>query len=535
MKVVTPEEMREIDSRSMGEYRISGEILMERAGMAVSQAVMKIFHEGGLDPRQKTVVAVSGSGHNGADSLVALRDLVSRGFKGSVVLMESDPGRQSEAVRREVDRLRSMNVLLCGYSDKAARHRITHAGLIVDGLLGTGFKGEPSEMVGQMIEEINRSGGSGVPIVSVDIPSGVDGLTGQVPTTAVAATVTVTMGAPKWGLLVDPGTRHAGSLWISSIGFPPALLEGGKRSCLTPSEAIARLSKRFPSMHKGQAGHVLIYGGSPGKTGAVLLSARGALRMGSGLVTILWDERFQGYATELQEVMGTYYSSTDPTAALATLSSAISGKAAVACGPGLSIDDLNRTILEHLLREYEGPLVADAGVFSFFSGRPEDLAKLRTFPLILTPHPGELARLMGVRTEMILEDPTRWAQEAALRTSSVVLLKGSRTIVADHSASLYVNMTGTALMAGAGMGDVLTGMIVSLLGQGHNPFEATCLGAYFHGAVGNMLSDSGPSRGCLSSELADGIPELLARWERTPSSAPGSFEDPYYLWPTGKR
>jgi NAD(P)H-hydrate epimerase len=533
LKVVIPEEMRELDFRAMSEFQISEEILMERAGISVARAGLGLL---GKDrPRQegKNPLSVSGGGHNGADSLVALRDLVSRGMNGTAILMETDPARQSEAVHRELARLRALSVPILSCEDKGARHRIMHAGLIMDGLLGTGFRGELSDRHARVIAEINRAGDAGVPVVSVDIPSGVDGLTGHVPTIAVKARMTVTFGAPKWGLLVDPGTRYAGSVWVSPIGFPRQLLAGGNRFCLTPVEAVGRLSKRFPAMHKGRAGHVLILGGSPGKTGAVLLSARGALRMGAGLVTVLWSERFLGQAAGLPEVMGTYYSPSDADSARQSLLSAISGKTAVACGPGLEEDDVSRTVLESLIREYPGPLVADAGVFSFFADKADELARLRCGPLILTPHPGELARLMGTSIESVLKDPTLAAQEASLRTSAIVLLKGARTIVADPGGSLYVNMTGTPLMAGPGMGDVLTGMLVSLIGQGQDPFEAACLAAYLHGAVGNRRSDKGPSRGFLASELADGIPELLALWEHDFHPLLSTSDDPVYLWPTG--
>lgn len=532
MKVVTPEEMRDLDRQALSAFRISEEILMERAGMAVSRAVLDFL---GKDPGKfygKSILAIAGAGHNGADSLVALRDLVSRGFSGAAVLMEGDPTRQSAAVIREVDRLRAMNVPVSSQEDKGTRHRLTHAGIILDGLLGTGFKGPLSESHNRIIDEINRSGESGACIVSVDIPSGIDGLTGTASPRAVKARMTVTFGSPKWGLLVDPGARHAGKIWVSFIGFPDHLREGGRRSCLTPREAMDLLPRRSPVIHKGLAGHVLIMGGSPGKTGAVMLSARGALRMGSGLVTVLWDERFQGLATGIPEVMGAFYSSSDPGSVRRSILSAIEGKDAVGCGPGLETGEVSRKVLDIILQEYSGPLVADAGVFSLFANAPEELARIRKGPLVLTPHPGELARFLGVRTESVLENPTRWAEEAASRTGGVVLLKGARTVVADHSGPLYVNMTGTSLMAGAGMGDVLTGMIVSLLGQGLAPFDAARLAAYFHGAAGNRLSEGGPSRGLLSSELADGIPDLLASWERDSFLSRLSTDDPFYLWPT---
>ena len=529
MRVMMPEEMRETDGRAVREFGISEEILMERAGMAVSEVCRKLLGKRAGRSGRRPVLAVAGGGHNGADSLVALRDLTSLGYPGEALVIEEDVSRHSAALRREIERLRIQGVPVRFPGEGGGRHRISHAGLIVDGILGTGFRGELSESLVPSVEAINQAASQGVPVVSVDIPSGVDGRTGKVGLTAVRASATVTFGAPKWGLLVDPGTRYAGEILLSRIGFPPALVEGGMSSCLTVREAVALLPPRLPEIHKGQAGHVLIAGGSPGKAGAVMLSARGSLRMGAGLVTVLWDRRLAFYASPLPEVMGRYFDPSSP--GVDEIRRALEGIDAVGCGPGLPDDAGGQLLLETLLSNFPGPVAADAGTFSLFAGHPERVGELRAGrPLVLTPHPGELARFLGVEIRTVLENPLDMAREGARKAGGVLLLKGARTIVVDSGARSYVNVTGDRVMAGAGMGDVLTGMIATLLGQGVEPFQAACLSSFLHGAAGERLGQTA-SRGRLASELADVLPALLSDWETDilqDGTKEGSLET---LWP----
>ncbi len=529
MRVMTPEEMNETDGKAVREFGISEEILMERAGMAVSRVCREWLGRTTLRSGRRPVLAVAGGGHNGADCLVALRDLVSLGYTGEALVVVQEASRQSTALLREIERLRRMEVPVRLSSDGGVRHRISHAGLIIDGILGTGFRGELPEDLLRLVEAMNQSAASGIPVISVDIPSGVDGRTGAVGRAAVRASTTVTLGAPKWGLLVDPGTRHAGEIRLSRIGFPFALLAEGSGSCLTIREAMALLPKRFPEIHKGQAGHVLIAGGSPGKTGAPLLAARGALRAGAGLVTLLWDRGLSSYASALPEVMGRFFDQSTPDPG--EIRRAFEGIDAVGCGPGLPDEEGTRILMETLLSGFSGPLVADAGTFSLFAGHPERVAELRGGKkLVLTPHPGELGRFLGVGTREVLKDPLDLALSGARKANGVLLLKGARTLVVDPAGRRYVNLTGDPVMAGAGMGDVLTGMITTFLGQGMEPFEAACLATFIHGAAGERLGQMS-SRGRLASELADVIPTLLSDWEQAAGMAALPEEDPLALWP----
>lgn len=532
MRVVTPLEMREMDRRATSEFLIPEEILMERAGMAVSAACREILGAVSRVPRR--IVALAGPGHNGADALVALRDLASRGYPAEAILLFLGDSKGS-AVSRECSRLQRMGVSILSWSDPAARHRLSHAALIIDGLFGTGFRGEGPEGAAQeMIEAANRAGGAGVPILCVDIPSGVDGLTGAVPGAAIKGLRTVTFGAPKWGLLCDPGTRYAGEIFLSPIGFPRALLAGGPLSCLVPEEAKALIPSRSPLIHKGQAGHVLIAGGSSGKTGAVVLAARGALRTGSGLVSVLWDQTFGESARSLAEVMTIGVDA--ESLSLEPVLEAALRMDAVACGPGGDEGEPGRRLVEALLVAYPGPLVGDASLFTLFAGNPERIASLRKGPLVLTPHPGELGRLLGCETARILSDPLAAAREGSERTGAVLLLKGARTHVVAPEGQASLNLTGDPVMAGAGMGDVLTGVIASFLGQGLSPFDAARLGAFVHGLAGERLAREA-TRGRLASELADQLPGVLfdlLRGEDSSQDLPPPA-DPALFWPFGGR
>ncbi|MGC8528608.1 MAG: NAD(P)H-hydrate dehydratase [Leptospirillia bacterium] len=528
MRIVTPEEMRELDGRATREFSLPEEILMERAGMAVAASCREIL--GPPEKISRKIVAVVGGGHNGGDALVALRDLAARGYPAAVVRMGSGKA-PSEAISRELDRLSRMGVGPSQVGDSSSRHRISHAALLIDGLFGTGFRGgDLSREARELIVTMNRAAGSGIPIVCVDIPSGVNGTTGAVSDVAVRGKRTVTFGAPKWGLLCDPGTRYAGHIYLSPIGFPQNLLAGGKLSCLLPHEAWDLVPVRSPSVHKGEAGHVLIAGGSPGKSGSILLAARGALRSGAGLVTVLWDRSFGEAAASQAEIMSLPVD-------LATLSSQEIIRAtvrmdAVACGPGVDEAFGGRLLVESLFSEYTGPLVGDAGVFDLFAGQPEKIASLRPGPLVLTPHPGEMGRLLGRETAHVVANPLDSVREAAERTGAVILLKGARTHVAHPDGRVSLNLTGNPVMAGAGMGDVLTGVIATFLAQGLSPFDAARLGAFLHGQAGELLGVTS-TRGRLASELADLFPVLLSPGAGTVHHPPGlnQSQDPALFWP----
>lgn len=487
MRILSPEQMRETERKAMDLLALSEEILMERAGMAVARSVRKFF------PKCRKIVALVGKGNNGGDALVALRDMAEDGCQLHVVLLH--PAENcGESVRREMGRLSALGVKSHVLGTPSAWHRINHAELLIDGILGTGFSGALPREWADAFERINRMEKK---VISVDIPSGIDGETGKVDPEAIKASVTVTMALPKWGLFLDPGHRYVGKVVVSPIGIPD-FPDPAHGIILGSFEASQHLPVRKPYFHKGNVGHVGVWGGDAGKRGAPELAALGALRAGSGLATIHW----RGEETELlprhPEIMITPRESSVE---------ALFGKVDVlALGPGWDPEKVKPSDIRMVLDVFDGPVVADAGVFDLFRSRAEMLARKNRRSLVLTPHPGEISRLLDVPVKDILDNSRRIAGETARLTGAVVVLKGWRTIISSPDGQCAVNPTGAPNMATAGMGDVLTGVIASFLGQGLSAFDAALAGVYVHGLAGEIAWRRGVRTGLLAHELAGLLP-----------------------------
>jgi NAD(P)H-hydrate epimerase len=387
------------------------------------------------------------------------------------------------------------------FSPQSSVHKLRHASVIVDGILGTGFKGEPAPEILVAIKLVNSLR---VAVLSVDIPTGLDGETGR-GREVIQALRTVTFGFPKWGLLVDPGCRYTGDIVVSDIGLLPSLITPSPmRQALLPGDILNLLPKRHSSLHKGQAGHVLIWGGSPGKWGAPMLSGLGAQRVGAGLVTLLFPPSAP-LTSSFPEQMIMHLTSSNP----AEISSVLEKIDVVGMGPGLSAGVEELRVSRYILDNFSGPVVADAGIFDIYSTSPTSLVRANGAPLLLTPHPGEFARFLNLPVETVLEQSTELLLEWSQKLSAVILLKGYRTIVATPQGQMSVNLTGNSNMATAGSGDVLTGVISGFLAQGASPYDATVLSAFLHGWGGEVLAQS-RSVGILARELADSVGLVLS-------------------------
>ncbi len=453
--------------------------LMERAGWAVARAVLAVL--GGGYGRRAAVVA--GKGNNGGDGLVAARHLAARGV-GVTVLLLAEPDHFREPAASNLTRLAGSGVDVRGASPGALTRALGRADVAVDAIFGTGFRGAPDGETAEAIEALN---GAGIPVVAVDVPSGVQGDTGAVPGVAVRAVLTVALGAPKAGDLLQPGAGLAGRVEAADIGFPPGLV----RSDLLLVEAddvAALLPVRPPGAHKRSTGIVLVVAGSRLMPGAASLVAAGAFGMGAGLVRLAIVPSAAG-AVAARTAEGTFVAvpETEEGAlgpgAWEALAAAADGAGALALGPGLTSAEATAAAVREVVLSCPRPSVVDADGLNAFAGRAGDLAA-RPAETVLTPHEGEFARLFGVTVDELREDRVALVRKAAAETGAVLLLKGPHSLVAAPDGEVRINPTGSAALATGGTGDVLTGATAALLARGLPALEAATVAAFVHGLAG---------------------------------------------------
>jgi NAD(P)H-hydrate epimerase len=368
------------------------------------------------------------------------------------------------------------------------------ADAIVDGLFGTGL----DRPIGEEMAEIMRLANAlTVPRLALDVPSGLHANTGVALGEAIRADVTVTFAFHKLGLHTATGAALAGRVYVADIGVPPIPRGEPDAFLITETDARSHRRPRAVDVHKYRAGHVAILAGSPGKSGAALLAARGALRTGAGAVTIVtWPEVCDALAGHVPEIMLAPIGGDLP--------DRLAGKAAIVIGPGLGLDARARDVVAAALDATGAPCVLDADALSHFAGDPSRIARWGE-RVVLTPHAGELARMFGVESRQVDVDRFAWADRAATDTGAIVLLKGPRTLVARAGHPILINPTGGPALAVAGSGDVLAGVIGALLAD-HEPHVAAWLGAWLHGRAGDAWASAHGDRGLLAHEIADLIP-----------------------------
>lgn len=479
--------------------------LMERAGHAVARGALAIAG-GGYGRR---AVVVSGKGNNGGDALVASRYLNRWGMRVDTFLLAEREAFREPATGK-LRRLEAAGVRPQPFSAETLERHLARADVAVDGIFGTGFRGVAEGQHAAAIEALNASP---VPVVAVDIPSGVEGDTGAIHGPAVQAAVTVTLGALKVGDVFFPGAAHAGLLEVADIGFPPDLMQSDLL-LVEPGDAADLLPARHPEDNKRRSGVVLVVAGSRKMTGAPRLTARGAYRAGAGLVTVAVPSGISPvvqaglleatFLPLMQTPAGTVSLS-----AWEELGTRIRRFHAVAVGPGLSTDESTREFARRLVSQSPVPVVADADALNAFVGHVGELAHHQS-DLVLTPHSGEFARLFGIPEQELLEDRVGLARKAAAETGAVVLLKGARTLVALPDGEVRINPTGTPFLATGGTGDVLTGMIAAYLARGVPAGDAATLGAFVHGLAGDAAGEAA-GEGAIAWDVAEAIPEAVRR------------------------
>ena len=505
MRVITSRTMQETDKKAIEEFGIPGLQLMENAGL---RCVEEIVAQCGFSGY---CVVLTGKGNNGGDGYVIARLLIQKGWNVKVIILADRETITGDAAVN----LLMLPVSVVNYCPLAgqlsAQHTedILQADVIVDALLGTGLCNTVSGVYLEAIELMNTSHR---PIVSVDIPSGIHGTSGRVLGGAVRASVTVTFAFAKLGHVLYPGAEYTGRLVVADIGIPIPLMETVHGYDFLNEDTIRPLlHRRDRQAHKGTFGHCLIIAGSTGKTGAAVLSANSAVRAGSGLVTLAVAESIHTILEmKTTEVMtaplpdsGSGYL-TD--SAFPEIGALMVGKDAIAIGPGLNHRPGTSALIQNLVEMATVPLVIDADGLNALAEDITVLKRKKTMQEILTPHPGEMARLLGTSIPDVEAVRISIAQEFASTYGVYLVLKGSRTIIASPSGDVAINGSGNPGMASGGMGDVLTGILVSLVGQGYAAWDACRLGVFIHGFAADMVAEEKGEIGIHATDVLEKLP-----------------------------
>jgi ADP-dependent NAD(P)H-hydrate dehydratase / NAD(P)H-hydrate epimerase len=526
VQVTTAAEMRELDRLAIETYGVPGIVLMENAGAQVARILWQEYP----DLKARRVAALCGRGNNGGDGFVIARYLHTRGVPVSVFItgdladIRGDAGAHLDMLRRAGV---APEAVQTSESAGALGARLVEHDLLIDALLGTGLKAEVSGVVRQVIAAMNASG---KPIIAVDIPSGLSADVGALLGEHVRADLTVTMALPKRGLLLYPAAEHVGRLVVVDIGFPRVMLEHAAVRChvLEPHAFAAQWQARRADTHKGTYGHVFIVAGSPGKTGAGALASLAALRTGAGLVSFALPHSLNAaMEAKLTEVMTIPLPESAPGVlggeAAKRIVEWLEGKDALILGPGLGTHPETVRCVHEVLRHVRIPTVLDADGLNALATAPERTGDVQA-PLVLTPHPGELARLRRTTTAAIQADRLAAAQETARACKAVVVLKGAHTVIAEPDGTLYINPTGNPGMATAGSGDVLSGMVGALLGQGYAPSMAARIAVYTHGLAGDLAATALGERSVIAGDLVETLPGAFQQLEERRTGLSMSWE-----------
>ncbi|MBI3447726.1 MAG: NAD(P)H-hydrate dehydratase [Acidobacteria bacterium] len=510
MVILTAEQMRRIDARAESDHGVPADALMDNAGREIALALARRFP----DLARRRTLILCGKGNNGGDGLTAARHLKSAGIASRVVLL--CPAKDLRgAAAGALSKARAAGITVEEIRDDGSwasvRRALGESDLIVDALLGTGARGGATGLLGEAIEAIN---GAGSTVVSVDVPSGLGeagpapaGSTGPV----VEADVTIALAALKTSLVFQPGARYAGEIEVVDIGIPAAAIAAEKADLhwIDAATAASWIPRRDRASHKGDFGHVLVVAGSRGKSGAAVLLARACLRSGAGLVTIASPESAQPIiAAAVPEAMTAPLPET-PSGSLAGASlplllKLLDDRDVLATGPGLGMEDETAATVRSLVAACRKPMVLDADALNAIAIRGTRPAL--DSPAVVTPHPGEAARLLGVTSATVSAERLSAARQLARDLGAAVVLKGWRTLTASPDGMVRVNSTGNPGMATGGSGDSLTGVVAAWLAQGLDPATAAALSAFVHGLAGDLAAADLGEISMIAGDIVDRLP-----------------------------
>ena len=508
MKVSSVAQMRQMDRRAIDEDGIPELLLMENAGLAAVQMMAQQY----ALPGQRWLI-LCGVGNNGGDGLVVARQLHSRGALVQLVLL-GDPAKFGGAAAANLAMVEQMQLpLLQASSIEPIHEHLASCDGVVDGLLGTGITRPVAGLYAEVIDAVNASG---KPVVSLDIPSGVNGDTGQVMGTAIQAMQTIPFGLPKVGNLLYPGYARSGQLWVTHIGFAPRLYTADALQAAT-NDPVA-LPPRAVDGHKGTFGDTLVIAGAGSYYGAPYFSALACMKAGGGYVRLATPASVAPViAARAAELV---YLPQDETAVHSLAASNKAGLVEMAAkldfvvmGPGTSLEEETQELLRDLVEEIGQPLLIDGDGLTAVSHAPE-LLRQRTAPTVLTPHMGEFARLTGLEIGAIQADRVAALRQACADLNAVIVLKGAHSLVGYPDGRVCINLSGNSGMATAGSGDVLTGTIAAMAGLGLDFADAVRMGVFVHGVAGDLAATAKGEDGMTAQNILEALPAAVAACRR---------------------
>ena len=515
MKVVTAAEMRQIDQDTIEGIGIPGIVLMETAGSAIVRAIEQHY------PRCQRIGIFVGKGNNGGDGIVIARQLVHAGRDAYLFLVSPPESFTGEAeINLQIAKNLGLQIETI-LTDTALKSdaNIANCELLVDAILGTGLRGPVRDPIANVINTINSLA---TPILSVDLPSGLDADRGHPLGTCIQADRTITIGLPKRGLLIHPGAELTGELEVVDIGFPEQVVDAQniKVNWTTAQQISQWMPSRPPASHKGTYGRVLVVAGSTGMTGAAAFASEAALRVGAGLVTLATPKHLNPILEGLlPEVMTLPLPETESGSLSASATSAIlefaeKTKSVLAIGPGLSQHPDTVALVHQLVRENQEQdlglrMVVDADGLNAISQAPEIISLLNK-EAVLTPHPGEMTRLTNTLVSTLEKDRIGTAQQFASESGVTLVFKGAPTVTGCPNGDVWINSTGNPGMATGGMGDVLTGIIAGLMAQGISSEKAATLAVYIHGLVADRVAEALGMHGLIASDVLKAVPQAIS-------------------------
>ncbi len=508
MKLTTVAEMRNIDKRAIEEIGIPEVVLMENAAREVYSTLAGLIN----GVAGKRICIVAGTGNNGGDAFGAARHIANAGGR-PIVFILGKPERMTASATTNFNAICNMGIEVFLLESERSWDKLLlvlkTAQAVVDGLLGTGFHGQLRPEAEKLIDIINRCG---LPVLAVDVPSGVNAENGQIESVAVQASATITLGAPKWGMMFAPGSLYCGRLLTDGIGIPAALLQDSKirQELLQEADVKNWLLPRPTDSHKGTCGRILVIAGSRGMTGAAVLASRAALRMGAGIVTLACAASLNDILeVKLTEVMtkpiednGCGFFTADNLAELLQLAADYD---TVLIGPGLGRQESTCQLVRDFVLRVKKPVVLDADGIYAFREQGDFLAEC-AYPPILTPHMGEMATFLGISVAELKEQLLELARDATKEYNCILVIKSETTIIVNPEGIAYAANTGNPGMATAGCGDVLAGIIVGLhrqVAEGKSPLA----GVYIHGRAGDMAYEE-KGNCLLAGDIIKKIPQV---------------------------